>query len=174
MLNMCLFYVGIAASVSYYNLTFWRLAPQTKRPALWASAGRVLDSLIVLVGGVLHISALSAAAVLAVDIVMLVGVIVLMAFNGDFNFAEKAAAPDAAAAAVPQADPFPLLQTRYALTQAELRVLRELVLTEDKQSAIADRLSVKVRTVQANVTSLYRKTGVSTRAGLVQLYRDAK
>ena len=173
-LNMCLFYVGIAASVSYYDLTFWRLAPQTKRPALWASAGRALDSLLVLVGGILHISELSAAAVLAVDIVMLVGVIVLMAFNGDFNFAEKAAAPDAAAAAAPQADPFPLLQTRYALTQAELRVLRELVLTEDKQSAIADRLSVKVRTVQANVTSLYRKTGVSTRAGLVQLYRDAK
>lgn len=169
-LNMCLFYVGIAASVSYYNLTFWRLAPQTKRPALWASAGRVLDSLLVLIGGLLRVSELSAVAVLAVDIVMLVGVVALMAFNGDFNFAEKVPEP----APAPQADPFPLLQTRFALTQAELNVLRELVLTEDKQAAIADRLSVKVRTVQANVTSLYRKTGVSTRAGLVQLYRDAK
>lgn len=168
-LNMCLFYVGIASSVAYYNITFWRLAPQTKRPALWASAGRMLDSLLVLFGGVLHISELPAVAVLTMDIVLLVGAIVGMAVSGNFNLAEKAAEET-----LPQADPFSLLEARYRLTQAELKVLRELVLTEDKQSAIADRLSVKVRTVQASVTSLYRKTGVSTRAGLVQLYRDAK
>ena len=165
-LNMCLFYNGIASSVAYYDLIFWRLAPQTKHPALWASVGRILDSLLVLIGGLLHVSELSAAIVLGMNIAVLVGAIVLMAVNGDFNLAEKKPAP--------QSDPFPLLQKRYALTPAEVKVLRELVLTEDKQSAIADRLSVKVRTVQASVTSLYRKTGVSTRAGLVQLYRDAE
>ena len=48
----------------------------------------------------------------------------------------------------------------------------EIQKTKDKQLAIAERLSIKVRTVQANVTSIYRKTGVSTRSGLVQLLHD--
>ena len=52
-------------------------------------------------------------------------------------------------------------------------LLRELVRTEDKQTVIGERLSIKVRTVQANVTSIYRKTGVSTRSGLGKLYHDA-
>ncbi len=52
-------------------------------------------------------------------------------------------------------------------------MFRELVLTEDKQTVIGDRLSIKLRTVQANVTSIYRKTGTNTRSGLVLLYHNA-
>ncbi|MBQ1502668.1 MAG: hypothetical protein IIZ35_01550, partial [Clostridia bacterium] len=70
-------------------------------------------------------------------------------------------------------DPFASIGAKYGFTHGEARVFRELVLTEDKQTAIAERLSVKVRTVQANVTSIYRKTGASTRSGLVQIYHDA-
>ena len=52
-LNMCLFYAALAATVSYYNLVFWRLAPGPKRPALWAGMGRVIDSATVLLGALL-------------------------------------------------------------------------------------------------------------------------
>ena len=42
-LNMCLFYCSIAAFTSYYLLTFWRLAPGTGHPALWAPFGRIIE-----------------------------------------------------------------------------------------------------------------------------------
>lgn len=170
-LNMCLYYCGIAASVSYYNLTFWRLAQQTKHPAFWAYAGRMLDSVMVLVLGALNLSALSVSVILAVDLTALAVIIVLMTIGGDFSpvQAEKTLLQHA----VSEDAAIGRLREQYALTPREADVLRELVCTEDKQTAIADRLSVKVRTVQANVTSIYQKTGVSTRSGLVQIYRDA-
>jgi len=98
-LNMCLFYVAISASVSCYNLSFWRLAAGTKSPARWASMGRVLDSAMVLLCGALRVSALSAPAVLALDLGGLATVLVLMAMNGDLSLAPVPAG------AVPAADP---------------------------------------------------------------------
>lgn len=84
--NMCLFYIAVSASFTYYNLSFWRLAQKTRNPALWASMGRVLDSAIVFLTGLLHISSLPAAAVLSVNILCLAAIIILMALNGDLDF----------------------------------------------------------------------------------------
>lgn len=178
-LNMCLFYCSVGASVAYYDLTFWRLAGGTKHPALWASAGRMLDSALVLVSGAIHISRLPAAAVLASDLAGLVLIILLMALRGDFNLSlpapgKESPLPPLPPPPAPQCSPesaLRCLRERYALTQRETEVLRELVLTEDKQSVIGERLDIRPRTVQAHVTVLYRKTGASTRSGLTDLYR---
>ncbi len=66
------------------------------------------------------------------------------------------------------------MRDHYALTPREADVLRELVLTEDTQAAIADRLCIQVKTLQTYVTRLYRKTGASTRAGLTDLYHECR
>lgn len=171
-LNMCLFYVAISASVSYYNLSFWRLAAGTKSPARWASMGRVLDSAMVLLCGALRVSALSAPAVLALDLGGLATVLVLMAMNGDLSLAPvpAGAVPAPSPPPIPAADPLETLAARCALTPAETRLLRELVSTEDKQEALAARLGVSVSTLRHHTTAIYKKTGVGTRAGLVRQY----
>ncbi len=200
--NMCLFYFSIAAFTSYYLLTFWRLAPGTKHPALWAPAGRMLDSAMVLLTGALHLSSLSAPVVLGIDIAGVVLVIVLMVAGGDFSLhtpaPEKLPEPvgegtereEPSAAPVsfppkempkePPAAPDPVslspeetlakLRERCGLTPREAEVLRELVLSEDKQTVISQRLSIQVKTLQDYVTRLYRKTGTSSRLGLRNLY----
>lgn len=169
-LNMCLFYAALAAAVSYYNLVFWRLAPATKCPALWAGMGRVIDSATVLLGALLRIGTLPSAAVMAVNVAGLAALIVLMAMNGDFVFA----APAPPAAPAPDAETrLRGMAERFGLTPKETALLRELVLTEDKQEAIGRRLGVRVSTVQFHTTSLYRKTGASTRSGLCELFYAA-
>ena len=171
-LNMCLYYISLSAAVSYYNLSFWRLAPRTRAPGLWSVAGRVLDSVAVIPSLFISLSSLPSFVVLSLNIAALAAVIVLTALNGDFNLAEPQKEKTEPAAPVTAEDALLCIKDKFGLTPSEFKVLRELVLTEDKQVAIAERLSVKIRTVQANVTSIYRKTGVSTRSGLVQLYRD--
>lgn len=168
-LNMCLFYAALAATVSYYNLVFWRLAPGTKHPALWASMGRVIDSASVLLGALLRIGTLPSAAVVAVNVAGLAALIVLMAVNGDFVFA----ASEAPTAPVPDAETrFAAMASRYGLTPRETALLRELVLTEDKQTVIGERMDLKVKTIQKYVTQIYRKTGATTRSGLTELYHN--
>ena len=171
-LNMCLFYCAIAASVCYYNLTFWRLSQRTRRPALWASMGRILDSAMVLLSGAFHISAFSSAAVLALNIGGLVVILLLLSAGGGFNLTVPAEAAAAPVVLLSEETTFARMREKYALTPREAEVLRELVLTEDKQTVISERLSITVKVLQKYVTQLYRKTGAVTRAGLTDLYRD--
>ena len=189
LVSMCLYFLSLSAVISYYHQTFLRLAASTKTPQLWACMGRLLDSAVVIFTLLLNFNELSPSAMLTIDILSLAVIIVAMSLNGDFNLSihkkaviEAAEEPphceteeqaEALSEAEPRRDPFEVIREHYGLSPAELRVFRELVLTEDKQAVIGDRLSIKLRTVQANVTSIYRKTGLNTRSGLVQLYNNS-
>ena len=170
-LNMCLFYFAVAATASYYLLTFWRLAPGTRHPALWAPFGRMLDSAMVLVSGAINLSAWPAPVVLGADIAGVALVIVMMALGGDFNLRESVA-PDASAPPSPE-ETLELVQQRYELSAREAEVLRELVLTEDTNQQIANDLGISRRQLQTHIARIYEKTGTSTRAGLVKLVNEA-
>ena len=178
-LNMCLFYVALAAVVSYYWLTFLRLAGAGVRPALAASFGRVLDSSVVLLSWGLRLSERSGTAILVLDVAALLIVIVVMAFSGAFNLTAKEEAKgnspegDEGSQEVSRPpDPFEGAQERYGLTPAETRVLKKLVLSDDKQEAIALELNISVSTLRHHITSIYRKTGVQTRLALNRLIFD--
>ena len=175
LLNMSLFYIALSAAVSYYDLTFWKLASGTKHPAVWSVAGRVIDSVVVIPLCLVSLTEASVGIVLSLNIAALVAIIVVMALNGDFDLSERRTVTENSPNVTMSEDEALLsVAGRYKLTPSEIRVFRFLVLTEDKQAAIAEKLSVKLRTVQANVTSIYRKTGVTTRSGLVQIYHDVQ
>ena len=164
-LNMCLFYLAIAAFTSYYLLTFWRLAPGTRNPALWAPFGRMLDSAMVLAAGAINLSALPMPVVVGLDIAGVALVIVMMALDGDFNLAEAPTASE---------EPAPTLEERVrmlaaecGLTDREQEALEALVLTEGTNQQIADSLHISRRQLQRHVSSIYEKTGAANRAGLV-------
>ena len=189
--NMCLFYCALAATISYFTLSFWRLAPGTGHPAFWAPMGRVLDSALVLFTGAVHIDQAPPAAMLGLDIAGIALIILMMAAGGSFNLAASAADESPAAAGIardcgeapvtrnvsPLLSPEEALEQmrkEYGLTPREAEVLRELVLTEDKQTVISERLSIRVKTLQDHITRLYRKTGASTRVGLTDLYHGSR
>ena len=111
--------------------------------------------------------------ILGVDIGGVALVILLMALGGDLNLSAAAAlpAPEAPPTLSPE-EALARMRERYDLTPREAEVLRELVLTEDKQTVISERLNIQVKTLQDYVTRLYRKTGAATRAGLTDLYHE--
>lgn len=178
LLNMCLYYNSLSAVVAYYHLTFLRLAPNTKRPALWSGMGRLLDSLSVIIAFALQFSQQSMTVVLIIDIALLAVALIFMAFNGDFNFSAPKTIKIVETVSVPVAavDPFPVFQDKHGITASEMKVLRELVLTDDKQDIIAARLGISVSTLRHHVTSIYKKTDTQTRSALCKLadkYRQA-
>ena len=167
-LNMCLFYLSMSAVISYYSLTFTRLAQKTKKPAFWASAGRIIDSAAVLLSFALKFSTLSAVSVLVIDIAMLSAAIVFMALNGDLNL--SSIANKETKKSEPNAKITPgQIREKFGLTPKETQVFRELTETDDKQEAIALRMNMSVNTLRHHVTSIYKKTGAQTRAALCKL-----
>lgn len=178
-LNMCLYYLAITAAIAYYHLTFLRIAPHTKSPSLWAVMGRMIDSAVVILQFAAGFSQMSAIAVLVMDIVVLAAVIVAMAVSGGFNLSpasdsehalEETGSTQAMPESVPPpADPLDIIGESCSLTPTERRVLRELVRTDDKQDVIAASLNMSVNTLRHHITSIYKKTGVQTRAALCKL-----
>ena len=167
-LNMSLFYLSMSAVISYYNLTFTRLAQRTKNPAFWASAGRITDSAAVLLTFALKFSTLSAVSVLVIDIAMLSVAIVFMALNGDLNL--SSIADKETEKSEPNAEITPgQIREKFGLTPKEAQVFKELTETDDKQEAIALRMNMSVNTLRHHITSIYKKTGVQTRAALCKL-----
>lgn len=177
LLNMCLYYISLSAVVAYYHLTFLRLAPHTKYPELWAAMGRLLDSAFVILSFVLQYSQRSLLSVLIVDIAALAAMVVLMAVNGDFNFGkppEPVRIIETVSVPVPAVDPFPVIQEEFGISPGEMKVLRELALTADKQDVIAERLDISISTLKHHVTSIYKKTDVKSRAALCQLVESKR
>ena len=70
---------------------------------------------------------------------------------------------------IDESDPFHVIQEKYGISPSEMRVLRELVLTDDKQEVMAARLNISVSTLRHHVTSIYKKTGTQTRSALCKL-----
>ena len=165
---MCLYYISITAVIAYYNMSFPRIAQKTERPALWAVMGRIIDSFFVIITFMPGFSELPAVAVLAMDIAALCVIIVFMALSGDLVFAaqkELRSEP---------ADPFGTVAAKFGISPSEMKVLRELVLTDDKQDAIALRLNISVSTLRHHITSIYKKTGTSSRIALHKLVDGAR
>ena len=174
MLNMCLYYISLTAVIAYYNLTFIRLAARTRCPAVWAVMGRILDSATVVLGMTLKFSTFSQVAVLIIDIAALVVAIVMMTLAGAFNLSgqrddEVQPVCETDSFPEPETDPFGVIQESYRITPSEMKVLRELVGTDDKQDVIASRLNISVSTLRHHVTSIYKKTGTQTRSALCKL-----
>ena len=66
-------------------------------------------------------------------------------------------------------DTCPSPRCASGLTDREREVLTHLVLTEDKNQQIADDLGISRRQLQTHISRIYKKTGTTTRTGLVKL-----
>ena len=161
--NMCLFYLCLGASVSYYNLAFWRVAPRTGWPELWASMGRITTNLFSALLTLIPVSGLSMTAAIAVDVVLFGVLVVSMAAGGELTLA-RPAQPET---------PKPTREQRIkdycnrcAFTPRETEVFERLITTEDSVQEIADQLFISRRVLQRYIASIYQKTGTKTRAGL--------
>ncbi len=170
-LNMCLYYVALTAVVAYYHVTFLHLAGNGRHRALTACTGRIIDSVVVIVSFGLNISTQSQFTVLLINVLALATAIIMMAFRGALNLSVQSVPVSKEDSA---ADPFPVIGEKYGITPSELKVLRELVTTDDKQVAIASRMNISVSTLRHHITSIYRKTGVQTRSALCKLLNAAK
>ena len=167
--NMCLFYLHLGASLSYYNLAFWRIAPRTGWPELWAGMGRIATNLFSALLTLTPVSHLSMPAAIGVDAVLFGVLVVSMAVGGELTVA-RPAPPEAPEQT--QEQKLHAYCRRCAFTPREAEVFERLITTDDDLQGIADSLYISRRMVQRYVSSIYEKTETKTRLGLFQRYMN--
>ena len=162
-INMCLFYFYLGASVSYYNLVFWRVAPRTGWPELWAGMGRITTNLVSARLTLIPVSSLSMTAAIGADVVLFAALVVSMAVGGELTLT-RPAQPEAPEQTLER------FCRSCRLTPRESEVLQKLLESDDSLQIIAADLAISVRMVQRYVTSIYEKTETKSRTGLYQRY----
>lgn len=167
--NMCLFYLHLGASLSYYNLAFWRIAPRTGWPELWAGMGRIATNLFSALLTLTPVSHLSMPAAIGVDAVLFGVLVVSMTVRGELTVA-RPAPPEAPEQT--QEQKLHAYCRRCAFTPREAEVFERLITTDDDLQGIADSLYISRRMVQRYVSSIYEKTETKTRLGLFQSYMN--
>ena len=167
--NMCLFYLHLGASLSYYNLAFWRIAPRTGWPELWAGMGRIATNLFSALLTLTPVSHLSMPAAIGVDAVLFGVLVVSMTVGGELTVA-RPAPPEAPEQT--QEQKLHAYCRRCAFTPREAEVFERLITTDDDLQGIADSLYISRRMVQRYVSSIYEKTETKTRLGLFQRYMN--
>ncbi|MBQ9043966.1 MAG: helix-turn-helix transcriptional regulator [Eggerthellaceae bacterium] len=164
------FYFVLAAALAWSCIAFMSAAATSKYPALVASVGRVLLVLVTLTEIPIQAAGpLTPTAVLVASAALLAAVVLSMLRGG---FLQGGGTAEGAGQSIEEPAPSPeervrLLAAECGLTDREREVLSALVLTEDKNQAIADSLFVSRRTLQKHISSIYEKTGVTTRVALV-------
>lgn len=161
--NMCLFYLCQGASLSYYNLAFWRVAPRTDWPELWASMGRITTNLFSALLTLTPIGSLSMTAAIVMDVLLFGVLVVSMAAGGELTLT-RPAQPEMPAPTREQK--IREYCKRCAFTPRETEVFERLITTEDGVQEIADQMFISRRVLQRYIASIYQKTGTKTRAGL--------
>ena len=161
--NMCLFYLCLGASVSYYNLAFWRIAPRTGWPELWAGMGRIVTNLFSALLTLVPVGNLSMTAAIGADVVLFGMLVVSMAVGGELTLT-RPAQPETPEQALER------FCQSCRLTPRESEVLQKLLESDDSLQVIATDLGISTRMVQRYVTSIYEKTGAKSRTGLHQRY----
>ena len=161
--NMCLFYLCQGASLSYYNLAFWRVAPRTDWPELWASMGRITTNLFSALLTLTPIGSLSMTAAIVMDVLLSGVLVVSMAAGGELTLT-RPAQPEMPAPTREQK--IREYCKRCAFTPRETEVFERLITTEDGVQEIADQMFISRRVLQRYIASIYQKTGTKTRAGL--------
>lgn len=64
------------------------------------------------------------------------------------------------------------IAVKYDFTEREIQAFKLLVVTEESIQNIADNINVSKRTLERYVSAIYKKTGVKSRVGLINIYNE--
>lgn len=170
-LALVIFYVSAGVFATFFTTEFLHVAVASEHPGHWAGAGRAENNLVAAALAPASLALMATGDIVLVTTVTM-GLLCLAAATCALHI--RALGEKPAPSVGPAAEPS--LEERvgeaaasHGLTPRETDVLLAVVSDERTLSAIADDLGISLRMVQRHLTSVYKKTGTSSRAGLVRL-----
>ena len=166
-INACLLYIYSGFYVSFFTVMFLDVASKSSRPELWAGMGRVVRSYTLSVATVPFICLYDFFGILpmmVLSVVLSAGCLVLFFTGGMLSSARTSETPQ------DDASSLELFSKKYSLTARETEVLAAIVDNDRGIRELAEELHISERTAYRYITSIYEKTGASSRLGLSLIY----
>ena len=177
LIGLIVFYLSAGFFAVFFTVSFMELAEYTKIPELFAGLGRAVNNITAaaITGGSLALlNSKNNLAIIIVELILFTAIsVVTMIYTNKRNEflaepneeTEKQEEPE-----LSDEERFGLISESYALTPREAEVFKLLVTTDDDLQTIADSLYISKRTLERHISSIYKKTQVKSRIGLLAIY----
>ena len=165
--NACLLYIYSGFYVAFFTVMFLDAAAKSSRPELWAGMGRVVRSYTlsaVTVPFIYLYTAFGILPMMVLSVALSAGCLLLFFAGGMLSPAREAEPPQDDAGCLE------LFSQKYGLTARETEVLAAIVDNDRGIRELAEGLHISERTAYRHITSIYEKTGASSRLGLSLIY----
>ena len=173
LLGLVIFYLSAGFFAVFFTSGFLELSRHMKIPDLWVCMGRAVNNIVaaVIANPVLILLSSDnnlAFIVLVLVLFVAVSVAVVLYMTQRKRFMESVDTVTEPMA--DEKDRFLELTEEFSFTDREKEVFQYLINTEDNIQTIADNMYVSRRTLERYISSIYAKTGVKSRVGLMNLY----
>ena len=173
LLGLVIFYLSAGFFAVFFTSGFLELSRHMKIPELWVCMGRAVNNIVAAVIANPVLILLSFDNNLAFIVLVLVLFVAVSVAVALYRVQRKRFMEPVDTVTEPVADEKDRLlelTEEFSFTDREKEVFQYLINTEDNIQTIADNMYVSRRTLERYISSIYAKTGVKSRVGLMNLY----
>ena len=173
LIGLLIFYMTSGFFVVFFTTSFMEIASYMKYPDLWAGLGRAVNNLAAVILSRSSLILINSqgnlmAVVLVICLFVLVTIIASTYGLQRKNLIEKLS--ESRMALLTKEEKLLKIKEQYTFTPREIEVFEYLTSTEDSVQDIASNMYVSKRTLERYISAIYKKTGVKSRIGLLNIY----
>lgn len=173
LVGLLIFYMTSGFFAVFFTSSFMEIASYMKYPDLWAGLGRAVNNLAAVILSRSSLSLINSqgnlmVVVFVICLFVLVAIIVSMYELQRITLIEKLS--ESKKSLLSKEDKLLKIKEQYVFTPREIEVFEYLTSTEDSVQDIANNMYISKRTLERYISSIYKKTGVKSRIGLLNIY----
>lgn len=175
LIGLIIFYASAGFFAVFFTAGFMELSHYMGIPKLWAGMGRAVNNITAAVIANGSLTLLASGSSMTANIIVLILFVAVSIVAAAYASQRKNIMEEpsiSAASNLEKKDKLQEFSKSFSLTPRETEVFDRLVNTEDSIQAIAESLYISRRTLERYISSIYGKTGVKSRIGLIRIYNE--
>lgn len=173
LIGLIVFYMTSGFFVVFFTASFMEIASYMKFPDLWAGLGRAVNNLAAVILSRSSLVLINSQGNLMVVVLVICLFVIVTIIASTYSLQRKVLIEklgESKTVLLSKEEKLLKIKEQYTFTPREIEVFEYLTSTEDSVQDIANNMYISKRTLERYISSIYKKTGVKSRIGLLNIY----
>lgn len=173
LIGLLIFYMISGFFVVFFTASFMEIASYMKFPDLWAGLGRAVNNLAAVILSRSSLVLINSQGNLMVVVLVICLFVIVTIIASTYSLQRKVLIEklgESKIVLLSKGEKLLKIKEQYTFTPREIEVFEYLTSTEDSVQDIANNMYISKRTLERYISSIYKKTGVKSRIGLLNIY----
>lgn len=173
LIDLLIFYMISGFFVVFFTASFMEIASYMKFPDLWAGLGRAVNNLAAVILSRSSLVLINSQGNLMVVVLVICLFVIVTIIASTYSLQRKVLIEklgESKIVLLSKEEKLLKIKEQYTFTPREIEVFEYLTSTEDSVQDIANNMYISKRTLERYISSIYKKTGVKSQIGLLNIY----